>query len=102
MLVEQAAHPLDGIQVPVRAEKSTITSVCGRALSGRKSWAQLQDLVGFFAQGIFFAQGNKFLEVQAHRPLAGFLVVRADSHDVPSVLHHALSPTQAGLKTDPD
>ncbi|MHC9643111.1 hypothetical protein ACQXZ4_08300, partial [Corynebacterium diphtheriae] len=63
---------------------------------GEKSWAQLQDLVGFFAQG------NKFLEVQAHRPLAGFLVVRADSHDVPSVLHHALSPTQAGLKTDPD
>ena len=27
----------------------------------------------------------------------GLLVVRADSHDVPPALHHALSPTQAGL-----
>ncbi|OMO46032.1 hypothetical protein BVL40_09940 [Corynebacterium diphtheriae] len=47
MLVEHAADPLDGIQVPVSAEKFTITSVCGRAPLGRKSWVQFQDLVGF-------------------------------------------------------
>lgn len=29
-------------------------------MSGRKSWVQFQDLVGFFEPGFFFAQGNKF------------------------------------------
>src|SRR5699024_10410012 len=44
------------------------------------------------------APSASYSTYKAHRPLTGLLVVGADSHDVPPALHHALSPTQAGLQ----